>query len=307
MSFTLVVPNSKQVRIGKWSLLEVLGTGATSTVYLGYDPETRKYAAIKLFKKIEPRNISAVKNEMQIQSSLKHEYILRLQEYYDDFSEQSKGMVTASFVVDYARGGDILWLIQTIKVFPERLARTYFHQLIDALEYMHKNSIAHRDIKPENIMLDDNYCIKLADFGCAAKFSPSRCFNTPIGTSKYFPPEEHLGIPYEGPAADLFATAIVLFAMVVGHMPFIKAVPDDNIYSLLFRGKIQAFWSKHEEIAKTKGMLKGLNKDFKNLLTKMLDPNPSKRPTLQEVKKSTWYNGPVLQRTEITRQVKELL
>lgn len=299
----------KPVQFGKWTLLKILGTGATSTVYLGFDPETERYAAVKVFKKLDPRSLPAVKNEMYIQMMLRHEHVLKFQEYYDNathYDQEGRNNLVTSFVIDYAKGGDILLLIQKIGVFPERLARTYFHQLISVLEYLHKNFITHRDIKPENIMLDADYCIKLSDFGCASKFSASRSFRTPIGTSKYFPPEEHLNLPYEGPAADLFATAIVVFAMVVGHMPFMKATPEDGLYSLIYRGKAQVFWTKHEEIARSKGVTRMPNKDFKTLMTKMFDPNPSKRLTIPEIKKSAWYNGTTLQKHEIAKLLKEI-
>jgi len=49
--------------------------------------------------------------------------------------------------------------------FSEPVTRYYFHQLIEELEYCHSKKIAHRDLKPENLLLDENWQLKLADFG----------------------------------------------------------------------------------------------------------------------------------------------
>ena len=66
-------------------------------------------------------------------------------------------------ILEHAQGGDILNLIDTIGIFSEKLARTYLHQIIDSIEYFHKNEIAHRNIKSENIILNGSFCLKLAD------------------------------------------------------------------------------------------------------------------------------------------------
>ncbi len=54
--------------------------------------------------------------------------------------------------------------------FPEEVCRYYFKELLDGLDYLHKNGIAHRDIKPENILFDSECTLKIADFGASTKF-----------------------------------------------------------------------------------------------------------------------------------------
>lgn len=53
-------------------------------------------------------------------------------------------------------------------MFTEKIVRTYFHQLVDALEYLHKSGIAHLDLKPENIALGDKFMLKIMDFELSA-------------------------------------------------------------------------------------------------------------------------------------------
>jgi serine/threonine protein kinase len=297
----------KYAQLGKWNLVKKLGSGATARVYLAYDPVTKKYSAIKVLKRLEPKYIDMVKNEVKLQSSLVHPNILAVQDFHETIvltDAEDKVQTVTAIVLEHARGGDVLKLIDSIGVFPERLARTYFQQLIDCIDYLHKNEIAHRDIKPENIMLDGDYCLKVADFGCASKYTGKKYFKTPAGTSKYFPPEVHAGSTYEGIAVDLFAAAIVIFCMAIGHMPFSKATEVDSLYGLLVAGKAKQYWKVHEEIMKEHSGLKSINSDLKDLMTKMLDPNPVKRMTIEEIKKSTWYNGAKLDKAEIVAAAK---
>ena len=298
---------TKYATLGKWNLMKKLGSGATSRVYLGYEPITKKYAAIKVLKRLEPKYLEMVKNEVKLQSSLVHPNILAIQDFHEAIvltDAEDKIQTVTAIVLDHARGGDILKLIDSIGIFPERLARTYFQQLIDCIEYLHKNEVAHRDIKPENIMLDGDFCLKVADFGCASKYTGRKYFKTPAGTSKYFPPEVHAGSTYEGLAVDLFAAAILAFCMAIGHMPFSKAIESDSLYGLLVAGKAKQYWKVHEEILREHSGMKAINQDLKDLMTKMLEPNPSKRLTIEEIKKSAWYNGPKLEKSEIVATIK---
>ena len=292
----------KYAQLDKWKLIKKLGDGATSRVFLGYDSVNKKYAAIKVLKKLDFQSIELARNEFKTQSALSHPHILSVHNFYETITlidAENKSMTVTAIAQEAAAGGDILKLMDLIGVFPESLARTYFHQLIDAIEYMSKAEIAHRDIKPENILLDADFCIKLSDFGCVGKCPPKKYFTTAAGTSKYFPPEVHAGLVYQGVDVDLFATAIVLFCMVIGHMPFSKATESDTLYWHFTTGNVKRFWKAHEELLKQQKLDQHINPDFCKLITRMLYPNPSKRIKIEEIKKSAWYNGPILQRSEI--------
>ena len=98
--------------------------------------------------------------------------------------------------------------------FDEKLAKFYFMQILDGLAYSHNSGIAHRDLKPANFLLDDNYNLKIADFGFAAPLmgkDGSGWLTTKLGTPGFMAPEIGLGQPYEGEVIDLFAVGVTLF------------------------------------------------------------------------------------------------
>jgi serine/threonine protein kinase len=88
---------------------------------------------------------------------------------------------------------------------------------------VHNKGLAHRDLKPENILLDNNFDLKIADFGFAAPMEGrdrEGYLKTRLGTKNHMAPEIHLKKPYKGDLIDLFASAIILFTMVSQHPPF---------------------------------------------------------------------------------------
>ena len=99
---------------------------------------------------------------------------------------------------------------------------------MEGLGYLHSSGFAHRDLKPENLMLDNNFNLKIADFGFAAPAQGrdgSGMLETQLGTASYMAPEIHLGKSYSGPSVDLFASAIILFVILTQRPPFSSANP----------------------------------------------------------------------------------
>ena len=159
-----------------------------------------------------------------------------------------------------------------------------------AVEYCHQNGIAHRDLKPENLLFDDNFNLKIADFGFATLLEGndgSGKLNTFMGTESYMAPELHLGKEYSGVAVDLFACGIILFILVSGFPPFPRADPRNPWYKLIYSGKHDMFWSIQEK--NSKGSL--YSESFKDLMNAMFSYEPEKRPTIEQIKGHMWYQG----------------
>lgn len=296
--------------LGKWLLINILGEGATSSVFLGYDLKAHVYSALKVFKDSNSFTINEAKKEAQIQSSLKHHLLLQMKEFNEtaELTDLSGARRSVCYLeLELARGGDLLLLSERVKVIPEKLARTYLHQIIEVLEYLHDNRIAHRDIKLENLMLDSQFCIKLTDFGCASKYSTYGRLFTVAGTSKYFSPERNLHKPYDAASADIFAAAVVIFCLVCGGMPFKRASENDYFYYLIINGKLDLFWKAHNEVTEKKGLAIFPTPEFKELMEGMLDPNPSKRFSFEEIKKATWYQQSTYESEEVKKLVLQMI
>ena len=124
---------------------------------------------------------------------------------------------------EFCPGGELFFFVKNSGALDEPLARHYFKQIIEGLEAIHGAGLAHRDIKPDNILLDDNFNVKISDFGYAGVLS-GRTGNgfmiTRLGTKPYLAPEIIDRVPYKGELVDVFSTGVVLFILVVGSFPF---------------------------------------------------------------------------------------
>ncbi|CAB1099358.1 unnamed protein product [Ectocarpus sp. CCAP 1310/34] len=161
--------------------------------------------------------------------------------------------------------------------------------MLSALEMCHSTGIAHRDIKPENILLDNNFQLKMADFGLSSIMEDENgvCY-TECGTRSYMAPEVLAKQPYDGAQADLWSAGVVLFIMLAGNPPFQMAVSTDWWFRAVSSGRHDRFWAAH---------LRGCP-DFPPLaqafLNRIFVADPLQRATLEELKSHEWLAGGTL-------------
>ena len=131
-------------------------------------------------------------------------------------------------VMQLASGGEIFEYLMLSR-FSETVARTYFRQLLEALQHSHTLGIAHRDLKPENLLLDSNYGLRVADWGLAAVMEDidNTYLRTQCGTTSYMAPEVIGRQRYLGEPADMWSAGVVLFIMLAGYPPFERAARGD--------------------------------------------------------------------------------
>lgn len=165
--------------------------------------------------------------------------------------KQSTGTVEALVLgLEYAPSGDLFKFIKN-SPFQGRVARYYFRQLIQAVEFMHDSAIAHRDIKLENLLLDADFNLKIADFGYSTinlGFSVD-----PLGTPIYQAPETRpdlesdglAALPYESKKVDVFNCGAVLFMLITGKSPLIDTYGFDTSRFLWSRGTSDAYWENY--------------------------------------------------------------
>ena len=149
-------------------------------------------------------------------------------------------------------------------------------------------------MKPENILFDENYNIKVCDFGLAdhiettdgSGFEKVRV----SGTRNYLSPEMHLRLPYSTQMADLFALGIIIFGMVAGRMPFGEAKHSDRIYRLIQLNDQATFWRAHAKASSSSGQ-PAYADSFKDLISGMLAYHPHERPSLVDVYVHPWIQS----------------
>ena len=98
--------------------------------------------------------------------------------------------------------------------------------MIDGLEACHLHGVTHRDLNPESILLDQNFKIKITDFGWAAAIEGKRgdgLLKTQAGHVDYLAPEQYLQKTYEGAPLDIFKVGVILLIMYIGKPVFAKA------------------------------------------------------------------------------------
>jgi serine/threonine-protein kinase HSL1 (negative regulator of Swe1 kinase) len=107
----------------------------------------------------------------------------------------------AFFVFERSEGGELMDFLMITEAFEEPIARHYFKQLMQGLDFCHINGVAHRDLKPANLLLDKDFILKIADFGNAAPIlgrNGEGILKSYCGTENFLAPEIILGKPYRG-------------------------------------------------------------------------------------------------------------
>ena len=157
----------------------------------------------------------------------------------------------------------------------EQEACEYFQQIIAGVEYMHTMGVAHRDMKPENLLITFTKEIKIVDFGLSNIYKKGTFLSTACGSPCYAAPEMLEGKKYRGLSVDIWSCGTVLYMMLTGKLPF---EDDDNVN--LYKKIITGQYALPEH----------LSRNAKDLLRKMLQTNPRKRITLNEIRSHPWFN-----------------
>ena len=167
--------------------------------------------------------------ELSILLQLNHHSIVKIIEVRNKavYTEKNGNQFDClAIVLEYARGGELIHYLMTSGQFQPDLARTYFFDLLEAVEHIHNKGIVHRDLKPENIVLDHNFSPKLIDFGFAIKVVEGERCKRKLGTEGYMAPEVRQK-DYDPKKADMFSLGVILFILYSGSPPFEKSEADD--------------------------------------------------------------------------------
>lgn len=157
--------------------------------------------------------------------------------------------------------------------------RFFFKQMLNSIEYMNAMKVSHRDLKLENILVDNELNLKIADFGYAS-FQKIDLLSSYRGTFTYMAPEIKLGQTYNGLQVDLFSAGVILFILIRGIFPFKEARKEEFFYNMLIQGQYAEYWEKVQGTY--------LSEECRDLLQRLFSYDPTKRPTIEEIKNHPW-------------------
>lgn len=183
-------------------------------------------------------------------------------------------------VMDLVTGGELFNAVAEQGRLSEATTRLYFQQLVDGIHYCHTRRVFHRDLKPENLLLSgDKQTLKITDFGLSsikAQNASSELLHTIMGSPHYIAPEiiTSASEGYEGSKVDVWAAGIILFGMLAGFLPF-DEVDTKALYRSIVHSPIQ--YPPH------------FSYDVIKLLRSMLQKDPNRRPSMEQVKAFAWF------------------
>ena len=256
-----------------YELLDNLGAGAFGVVQKVRHKASKQIRAMKTIKKNslnEEKSLKEIDNLML----LDHPNILKLYEYY--FDKKNLYIIT-----EYCEGGELFDKIKDRDgYFSERDAATIIKAVLHAIAYCHSVGLVHRDLKPENILLEGDELdhIKLIDFGTSNLINPNQKLKERLGTAYYIAPEV-LRKNYDE-KCDLWSIGVIMFILLTGEPPF-NGNTDEEILENVRNGYVDFSTSIFQEISE----------EAKDLLSKLLEKNPSKRISAVEALEHPWITN----------------
>uniref|UniRef100_A0A7S3L0D0 cGMP-dependent protein kinase n=1 Tax=Amphora coffeiformis TaxID=265554 RepID=A0A7S3L0D0_9STRA len=267
-----------------------LGEGAYATVYLGVDRQTGEKVAVKRF----PRPVThatVFQREMRVlQYVLQfggHPHICGLHDFFADDDSDADYQV----VVDFVSGGEMFDHLINNGAYSEADAARLVREVASALAFLHGIGVVHNDLKPENIMLSTTKAadsvVKLVDFGSA--FIPGLQPLDGVFTTAYASPETFT-LPMgqrPQPAADMWALGVILYIMLNGVHPFeVKggAATDEELEK-----RIRT--NMYPPPIRNSPVTQHLSESAKELLARLMERDPTKRITAEEMLEHPWVLG----------------
>ncbi|QSB08173.1 Stk1 family PASTA domain-containing Ser/Thr kinase [Lysinibacillus sp. FSL K6-0057] len=201
----------------RYKIIELIGGGGMSNVYLAHDMILNRDVAIKILRydfSNEDELHRRFQREALSATSLTHPNIVSVYDVGDDGDLHY-------IVMEYVQGKTLKQYIQEFAPISPARSVHIMKQLTSAIANAHENHIIHRDIKPQNILMDAEGNVKITDFGIAMTLSATSFTqtNSVLGTVHYLSPEQARG----GTAtnkSDIYALGIVLYELLTGELPF---------------------------------------------------------------------------------------
>ena len=212
--------------LGKYRIIEPLGSGGFGTVYLAEDTWIDKRVAIKVPHR-QGLDFGELLREPRLLASLNHPNIVTV------ITAEKQDNVFF-IVMEYVPGETLETIIVNRGALELTTALDYTCQVANAVEHAHKQGVIHRDLRPANVFVTDRGLLKVGDFGTSRFLEIAAHGTTVIGSPPYMAPEQ-----FEGRAvfaSDLYSLGITMYQMLTGVLPYEMPAPSD--FERLKRGEL---------------------------------------------------------------------
>nr|AAP72282.2 calcium-dependent calmodulin-independent protein kinase isoform 2 [Cicer arietinum] len=270
-------PTGREIEV-RYELGRELGRGEFGITYLCTDKENGEELACKSISKKKLRtlvDIEDVRREVEIMKHMpKHPNIVTLKDTYEDDN-------AVHLVMELCEGGELFDRIVARGHYTERAAAAVTKTIVEVVQMCHKHGVMHRDLKPENFLFankKETAALKAIDFGLSVFFTPGEKFNEIVGSPYYMAPEV-LKRNY-GPEVDIWSAGVILYILLCGVPPF-WAETEQGVAQAIIRSVVDFKrdpWPKVSDNAK-------------DLVKRMLNPDPKRRLTAQEVLDHPWLQN----------------
>ena len=256
-------------RVNQYALVEKIGYGGFSKVFLAIDTEKgTPYAAKAIVVDGRSNDGRGLQREIRIHRQLNHTNIVKLHEVL-----HLKKKLTAYLILEYASFGSLERFVSRGLDMPT--IATIFKQVCAGLRYLHSKGITHRDVKPGNILLFGDGIAKLNDFGIGHNLTSQENF---AGSPAYQAPEffsDDCDVFIDPMKEDVWGLGVSLFEVAFGYLPF----SGGTVYEIA-----------HTILSEPLRIPDSAPPDLRDLLQKMLRANPEERISLDEVMEHEFFD-----------------
>jgi TRAP transporter TAXI family solute receptor len=250
---------------GNYQLQKELGRGGMGVVYLAKQRELDRFVAVKMIRSGMLAGNNEVRRfyiEAQATARLSHPGIVGIHHF-----GQHEGH--HFFAMEYIEGTDLQRKINTETLSPHQAAR-YVRDVARAIHHAHQKGVLHRDLKPANVLIDEQDCVRVTDFGLAKHIDADSSVTgsgAAVGTPHYMAPEQASGHSERVcRQSDVYSLGSILFASVTGRPPIMADTVMQTLVQVI-----------HDPAPSVRSIREEIPADLETIIAKCLEKPVGKR------------------------------